>query len=62
MVSTPIVLYWACGMIFHIELSYLAKMGLFALVYIYASLMREFVFDDRVFTIIPLSVYFAVKW
>ena len=44
------------------ELPYLAKFGLFALVYIYSSLMREFVFDERVFNVLPLSIYFAMKW
>lgn len=62
MVSTPFVLYWACGLILHVELPYLAKFGLFVMVYIYSSLMREFVFDDRVFNILPLSIYFAMKW
>jgi palmitoyltransferase len=62
MVSTPFVMYWACGLILHIELAYLGKFGLFVLLYIYSSLMREFVFDERVFNVLPLSIYFAMKW
>ena len=62
MISTPFVLYWACGLIFHMELAYIAKFGLLVLVYIYSSLMREYVFDERVFNILPLSIYFAMKW
>jgi len=44
------------------ELAYLGKFGLFVLLYIYSSLMREFVFDERVFSVLPLSIYFAMKW
>ena len=62
MVSMPFVLFWSVGMIFQLETDYLVKLGLFALIYIYSNLMHEFVFDDRLFTILPLSIYFANKF
>ena len=62
MVTMPFIMFWACGMILHIQMAYLAKLGLFVLLYIYSSLMREYVFDERVFNILPLSIYIGCKW
>jgi hypothetical protein len=32
-------------------------------VYIYTNLMSEFVFDDRLFTVMPMAIYFStVFW
>ena len=62
MLSMPFILFWSIGMIFNLQLDYLVKLGLFVLVYIYANLMSEFVFDERLFNILPLSIYFANKF
>ena len=62
MISLPFVLFWSMGMILQVQLDYLVKLGLFALVYIYSNLMSEFVFDERLFEILPLSIYFANKF
>lgn len=62
MVSLPFVLFWSVGMIFQLETDYLVKLFLFVLVYIYSNLMHEFVFDERLFTVLPLSIYFANKF
>ena len=58
----PFILFWAVGMIFQVQLDYLVKLGIFVLVYIYTNLMSEFVFDERLFNIMPLSIYFANKF
>ena len=62
MVSMPFILFWSVGMIFQYQVDYLIKLGLFVLVYLYANLMSEFVFDDRLFNILPLSIYFSTKF
>ena len=62
MVSLPFVLFWSVGMILQTQTDYLIKLGLFALIYIYSNLMHEFVFDERLFTVLPLSIYFANKF
>ena len=62
MVSLPFILFWAVGVILQIQVDYLIKLGLFALVYIYSNLMHEFVFDDRLFNVLPLSIYFCNKF
>ena len=62
MISLPFVLFWSMGMIFQMQVDYLVKFGLFALVYIYSNLMNEFVFDERLFEIMPLSIYSANKF
>ena len=62
MASLPFILFWSIGMIFQMQADYLIKLGLFAIVYVYSNLMNEFVFDDRLFNVLPLSIYFANKF
>ena len=58
---TPFLFYWWVGLVLNMEIQYLAKLGLFTLVWIVCSLTKDFLFDDRMFHVIPLAVYFAVK-
>jgi hypothetical protein len=39
------------------------QLGLFVVLYIYSNLMNEFVFDERLFSIMPMAIYFStVFW
>ena len=49
MVSLPFILFWSVGMILQLQVDYLIKLGLFAILYIYTNVVSEFVFDDRLF-------------
>ena len=61
MITLPFILFWSIGVIFEIQLDYLVKLGLLVLVYVYSNVMNEFVFDERLFNVLPLSIYFANK-
>ncbi len=62
MVTMPFVLFWGCGMIFTLPIDYLVKLGLFVVLYIYTNVLNEFVFDERLFNVLPISIYFANKF
>ena len=41
----------------------LLQLGLFVALYIYTNLMSEFVFDERLFNVMPMAIYFStVFW
>lgn len=59
MISMPFVLFWGVGAILHLQFDYLVKLGLFVVLYIYSNLMNEFVFDERLFSVMPMAIYFS---
>lgn len=62
MISLPFIMFWSCGMILHLGLDYLVKVGLFVVLYLYCNCMNEFVFDERLFNVMPISIYFSTKF
>lgn len=63
LVTMPFLLFWGMGLIFQVELDYLVKLGLFVVLYLYTNVMNQFVLDhDKLFSILPLSIYFANKF
>lgn len=48
-------------MIFQSGLDYLIKIGAFITLYIALYLANHFIFDERLFHIIPMSIYLATK-
>lgn len=61
MVSTPFIVFYLIGMIFQSGLDYLIKIGAFITLYIALYLANHFIFDERLFHIIPMSIYLATK-
>lgn len=58
---TPFWVMGVVGAILEYEVDYLVKLGLFAVMYIVLSLLGNFVFDDRIISILPIAIYFATK-
>ncbi|XP_043267611.1 palmitoyltransferase Hip14 isoform X2 [Venturia canescens] len=61
MVSTPFIVFYIIGIIFQCELDYLIKLGAFLTLYIAVYLAKNFLFDERLFQILPMSIYLATK-
>ncbi|XP_034948859.1 palmitoyltransferase Hip14 isoform X2 [Chelonus insularis] len=61
MVSTPFIVFYLIGMIFQSNLDYLIKLGAFLILYIAVYLAKNYLFDDRLFHILPMSIYLATK-
>lgn len=61
MVSTPFIAFYVIGMVLQTGWDYLIKLGAFITLYIAAYLMNHFVFDERLFHILPMSIYLATK-
>lgn len=62
MTTMPFFLFLFSGLIFNCGLDYLVKFGLFVLVYIYCNLAGNFFFDERMMTLMPISIYLATKF
>lgn len=54
-------MFYVIGIIFQSELDYLIKLGAFLTLYIAVYLAKNFLFDERLFQILPMSVYLATK-
>lgn len=61
MVSTPFIAFYVIGMILQSGWDYLLKLGAFIILYVAVYLMNHFVFDERLFHILPMSIYLATK-
>lgn len=61
MAATPFFVYWLAGTVLNADLGYLAKLCLLVSLWIGVSLVRQLFFDDRLFNVLPLSIYFAIK-
>lgn len=61
MVSTPFIAFYVIGMILQSGLDYLVKLGAFVVLYIALYLANHFVFDERLYHILPMSIYLATK-
>jgi len=61
MVSTPFIAFYVIGMVLQSGWDYLLKLGAFITLYVAVYLMNHFVFDERLFHILPMSIYLATK-
>lgn len=61
MVSTPFIVFYVIGMILQSGLDYLIKLGAFIMLYVGIYSANHFIFDERLFHILPLSIYLATK-
>lgn len=61
MVGTPFILFYIIGMIFQSSLDYLLKLVAFVAIYLAIYSANHFVFDERLFDVLPMSIYLATK-
>ncbi|XP_044582303.1 palmitoyltransferase Hip14 isoform X1 [Cotesia glomerata] len=61
MVSTPFIVFYLIGLIFQSNLDYLIKLGAFLVLYIAVYVAKNYLFDERLFHILPMSIYLATK-
>lgn len=61
MVSSPFIVFYLIGMIFQLNLDYLVKLGAFMLLYIGAYTAKRFLFDERLYNVLPMATYLATK-
>ncbi|KAK0162418.1 hypothetical protein PV327_006195 [Microctonus hyperodae] len=61
MVSTPFIVFYVIGMIFQCHLDYLIKLGAFLILYIAIYVAKSLFFDERLFHILPMSLYLSTK-
>ena len=61
MVSTPFIVFYIIGIIFQSGLDYLIKLGAFLTLYTAVYLAKNLLFDERLFHILPISIYLATK-
>ena len=61
MVTTPLIAFYVIGMVLQSGWDYLLKLGAFITLYVAVYLMNHFVFDERLFHVLPVSIYFATK-
>lgn len=61
MVSTPFIVFYIIGLILQSGFDYLAKLGAFLTIYIAVYLANHFLFDERLFQLLPMSIYLATK-
>ena len=62
MYAAPTFIFYFIGSIFDLEADYLIKLGLFVLLYIGQAIVGEYVFDERMLGLLPISIYFATKF
>lgn len=60
--SMPFFLFWFSALIFESDQSYYMKSGLFVLLYMYATWLSNFFFDEDLFMQLPVSIYFCLKF
>lgn len=61
MVTTPFIVFYMIGMILQSGLDYLVKLGAFVTLYIALYIANHFIFDERLFHVVPMSIYLATK-
>lgn len=61
MISTPFIVFYLIGMIFQCNLDYLIKLGAFLILYIAVYVAKSLFFDERLFHILPMSLYLSTK-
>lgn len=61
MVGTPFLVFYIIGIVLQSGFDYLAKLGAFLTIYIAVYLANHFLFDERLFHILPMSIYLATK-
>lgn len=59
MTTLPFVLFGACGMILNSAHDFFTKLVLFVLVYIYMNAVATQCFDERMFSLMPMSILFS---
>ena len=60
--SNPFICFVSIGMIFQSSYDYLVKVGFFVLVYLYSNISAELVRDDRILTLLPISISLSTKF
>ncbi|KAG8238511.1 hypothetical protein J437_LFUL017810 [Ladona fulva] len=61
MVSTPFMAFYVVGVTLESSLNYLVKMGIFVLAYIVLHFGGQYLFDERLMNLLPMSIYLATK-
>ena len=61
MISTPFIIFYAIGMIFQSGLDYLIKLIAFVALYIAIYTASNYIYDERLYYVMPMSVYLATK-
>ncbi len=61
MSSMPAVVLFALAFVMACGQDWLVKGGLFVLVYLYANVVMNFFFDERMMRILPISIYLSSK-
>ncbi|XP_046394667.1 palmitoyltransferase Hip14 isoform X3 [Ischnura elegans] len=62
MVSTPFMAFYVVGVTLESSLNYLVKMGLFVLAYIVLHFGGQYLYDERLMNLLPMSIYLATKF
>lgn len=62
MMATPFLIYYAMGATFDADLPILGKIVILMSVFISLILAAKYLFDDRLYSIIPLAIYLATKF
>jgi esterase/lipase superfamily enzyme len=61
MISTPFIIFYAIGMIFQSGLDYLIKLIAFVGLYIAIHIASNYIYDERLYYVLPMSIYLATK-
>lgn len=61
MISTPFILFYAIGMILQSGLDYLIKLFAFVSLYVAIYFANNYVYDERLNSVLPMSTYLATK-
>ncbi|KAJ8667909.1 hypothetical protein QAD02_009572 [Eretmocerus hayati] len=62
MISTPFIMFYLIGTILDSGLDYLIKLFAFVALYITIYTANKFVFDERLYSNLPMSIYIATKF
>ncbi|XP_058804444.1 palmitoyltransferase Hip14-like [Phymastichus coffea] len=61
MISTPFLIFHAVGMIFQSNIDYLIKLMALVALYIAIYTANNYIFDERLYFVLPMSIYLATK-
>lgn len=61
MIGTPFIMFYAIGMIFQSGLDYLIKLMGFVALYLAVYTANNYIYDERLYFVLPMSIYIATK-
>ena len=61
MISTPFLLFSTIGIILQSDLDYLIKIIAFAALYAGVYTANNYIYDERLYFVLPMSIYLATK-